>query len=494
MNAAWRLVLNSISSVRQAIAERAGLSHEGERDYYKILGYPVQLKFEDFLAMYSREDVAARVVDMPAQETWRNPPDIVSKDTGEVIEEWDDFVDRLDLWHWCERVDRLSGIGRFGVLLIGAPGALSRQMTIESLDDVKYLNAFHEGDVKIKEWETRTNNERFGMPLMYEITLHRDDDSYGGRWHEGRGRRVDGTEQGKTAAETKIQVHWSRVIHVVDDPLSGNAFGRPRLMRVYNRMIDMVKIAGGSAEMFWQNVAQIFHINLDPELEYTDSDLETLDEKFKEMLMGIRRVIQTEGVDNINTLAGATPDPRGIFFVIKSLISSGAEIPQRILFGSEQGELASTQDQAEWYGRIAARRTRTAEPFIIKPLIRRLNQVRGNDSQKFDLMWPELFELDPQAKANIARAFSMAATKMDPDFPERVISIAEIRELIGLSSEMPKLPDEIQEMWDSHVDKTLNPPEPPPMLGGDEEEGDEDGGEGPPPPPQPPVAEQQGGG
>ena len=454
-----RLWINTVTSIRQAIQRRAGLTHDGERDMYQILGYPTELNFEHYLAMYTRGDVAGRVVDMPAQETWRNNPVIVKEDDKTEMEEFTKFAKRVNLFHWMERADRLAGIGRFSVLFIGAPGALTRTIDIETLDDIKYLNAFHEGHVRITSWDESPGSPRFGQPLMYEITFVQDDDGYGGQTQHRSTRRVtiDGQDtEGEGKGRTiKKEVHWSRVIHVVDDPLTGVVFGRPRLERVYNRMLDLTKISGGSAEMFWQNVAQIYHLNLDPEYEYNDADLEALDEKFKEMLMGLRRVIQTEGIEKINTLSGATPDPTGIFAVLKSMISSAAEIPQRILFGSEQGELASTQDQGEWYGRIAARRSRTAEPFIIRPFVQRLIDNGIDSFDNFSVKWPELFEIGPEAKATIARGVSMMASKLDADFPERVISIPEARQLVGLSAEYPELPEEVQKAWEKSMENKL---------------------------------------
>lgn len=192
--------------------------------------------------------------------------------------------------------------------------------------------------------------------------------------------------------------------------------------------------------MFWQNVAQIFHVNLDPELEYKESDLKELDEKFKEMLQGIRRIIQTEGIENIKPLQGQTPDPRGIASVLKTLIASAAEIPQRILFGSEQGEMASTQDKSEWYGRIEARRQRHAQPEILVAFVMRLASwgVLTLPEGGVDYQWPSLFEETPTEQASRARILAMGASKMDPTRPDRVIGIREFRELGGLPRQIPQ--------------------------------------------------------
>ena len=429
-----RAFQNSIAQARQSIAARAGQMYDYKRDTWSILGYKRDLDFRDYLAMYERQDVAGRIVDMPAQETWRNPPKLVARtdvNSGSFFEDWEELVNRLSIWSWCEHIDRLSGIGTFGVLFIGVDDGkdLKTPVTREDLkpEEILYLSAYHEGRVEILEIDLDPQSVRCGLPIRYKIRLVDFQDPKGNK------------KLSKGTGLLEEEVHWTRVIHVAEEALSDRIYGRPRLQRVFNRMFDMLKVTGGSSEMFWQNVAQIFHVNLDPELEYKEEDLKDLDEKFVEMLQGIRRIIQTEGVEEIKTLQGKTPDPRGVFVVLKTLIASAAEIPQRILFGSEQGEMASTQDKSEWYGRITSRRERHAEPNILKQLVMRFASwgVLVLPEGGFVAQWPSLFEQTPMEKAGVARAMAMAAAKMDTARPDRIIGVAEIREAAGVPRRIP---------------------------------------------------------
>ena len=432
-----RWVQNTVSTARSAIASRGGRMYDGLRDMWKILGYKTDLKYEDYLAMYERQDVAGRIVDMPAQETWRNPPKLIAKKDDADSTFFDEFIElseRLDLWAWMEQADRLSGIGRFGVMFIGVGtgGDLKNEVKPESLkpEDIIYLAAYDEGRVEILSLDMDTSSPRFGLPNQYKIKLAEFTDPKGVR-------QANTPEKGSGLVEEIV--HWSRIIHIAENPLSDRVYGRPRLQRVFNRMWDMLKVGGGSAEMFWQNVAQIFHINLDPELEYATDDLQNLDAKMLEMLQGVRRIVQTEGIEEIKPLQGKTPDPRGVFSVLKTLIASAAEIPQRILFGSEQGEMASTQDKSEWYGRITSRRQRHAEPNILISFVMRLASwgvlTLPEGGVKAD--WPSLFEETPTEKASVGRAMAMAASKMSSDRPDTVIGTAEIREAVGLPRRIP---------------------------------------------------------
>ena len=51
-----------------------------------------------------------------------------------------------------------------------------------------------------------------------------------------------------TSAET---IHWQRILHLADNRIESNIYGEPRLTPVLNRVLDLHKILGVSAETFW---------------------------------------------------------------------------------------------------------------------------------------------------------------------------------------------------------------------------------------------------
>lgn len=435
------LVGNSVALARAAVAARAGKDYGGQRDTWKILGYDRHLTFKDYLAMYERQDIAGRIVDMPADDTWRSPPRIVSSSDPNTAlgDDFVQFANRVNLWPKVKSADILSGIGRYSVLVIGVSDGRDWADPVPvdvddgiSLDDIAYVSQYHEEHAEIVNVVTDKNDPNFGMPSAYKIRLL-DLESVK---FAGRVLKADGSPT-RTDSVEKV-VHASRVIHIAENAIYDRIFGRPRLKRVHNRLKDMVKAVGGSAEMFWQNVAQIIHVNLDPELEYSDSDLNDLNEKFQEMLLGLRRIIQTEGIEEIKTLQGETPDPRGVFIVLRTLISAAAEIPQRMLFGSESGEMASTQDQREWYGRVESRRQNFAGPNIIRPLVDRLASWGAVTLPEggYRVDWTPLYQPSAEERAQHGRALAMSASKLQSDNPLHVVGISEFREVVGLKPEM----------------------------------------------------------
>lgn len=178
-------------------------------------------------------------MDFPADETWRDEPELLegaksSSNTGAFVQEMRRFASRLRLYHYCRhRVDKLTGIGHFGVLLLGLAGNDDLSQPVKrlmSVDDVIYLRPYSEESVEIEQVVTDPRDARYRLPLIYKIT----------------------PSTINTIQLTPLRVHWSRVLHVTEGLLDNEVYGRPRLMRVYNDLDDILKIVGGSAEATWK--------------------------------------------------------------------------------------------------------------------------------------------------------------------------------------------------------------------------------------------------
>ena len=125
--------------------------------------------------------------------------------------------------------------------------------------------------------------------------------------------------------------------------------------------------------------------------------------------------MKTRGV-TVSDLGSEVVDPAGPFGVIIGLIAAATGIPQRILLGSERGELASSQDASNWAGAIASRQLNFAEPTILRPLIDRFIQwgaLPPPSARALQVVWDALFELNDQERAMIGVAWADAIQKLD---------------------------------------------------------------------------------
>src|SRR5262249_32982076 len=161
-----------------------------------------------------------------------------------------DLVARLSLWSNISKCDRLAGIGRYSILLVGYNdgGSLERPVNTRAITqkDVKilFLQPYSERCVDIIGYNQDPFDEDFNKPEMYRIDPMAE---YVIAFNSMNGVRGDD----KTKLQGSFQVHASRVIHLAENCLENNVFGSPRLERVYNTLDDLMKVCGGSAETYW---------------------------------------------------------------------------------------------------------------------------------------------------------------------------------------------------------------------------------------------------
>lgn len=404
-----RVALSSELTERLRFAQRAGLQYGTKRYVYKVAGYPAQgeVDFDDYWARYDRQDIASRVVDMPARTTWRNPPEILEKDAnGDPIEGETPFtravlelIDRVNLWSALERVDRLSGIGRYGVLLLGFRAGSDQELRLPArrmrgVEDLLFLTPRAEGGSTISKWDADPTSEHFGTPEVYKIQLSSGMSEF---------------------PQKAIEVHRSRVIHVAEDCLEDEVFGRPRLKNILNLLHDLEKITAASGEAYWQLADRILMASIDPDAKVSPNAREALGEALEEMMHDLRRQLVAQGLD-MKWLESTPPDPRGAAELCMMLIGAARGIPYRLLFGNTTGERASSEDQKTWLGSIAERIERHASPNILRPFLDRMIEVGvlPRPTHGYLDVWPTLWETPEIEVAERNAAIARAAKDLTP--------------------------------------------------------------------------------
>jgi hypothetical protein len=387
-------VLTSVLVARNNMARQFGQQFGGERDLYKALGYPTQLTYDDFIKNYTRHDISKAVIDRPVKATWQGQLELVESEEAERTpfeQGWYDLNKKFKLRSLFSRVDRLTGIGRYGILLLGLDDVKNtegfRVPVSKGERTLKYIKPFGENSAKIDTWETRPTNPRYGMPLTYNI-------------------QVANVSNGSSMTVT---VHHSRIIHITDDTLESEVYGTPRLEAVFNRMMDIEKLVGGDAEMFWKGARPGYQGVLDKEFTRTKETDEELDNQIEEYENDLKRILITEGVD-LKALAQQIADPSSHLDAQLTCVSAVTGIPKRILSGSERGELASTQDSGEWKTYVQSRREDHAEPHIIAPFVERLIEYGILPAPENDYMvdWLDLFSISEKERVEIGKGRSNA--------------------------------------------------------------------------------------
>ena len=371
---------------RTAIAAVLGQSFGGLRDLYEALGYNKAPLFRDFLAKYVRQDIAAAVVDAPVQACWGAPPEISESEDNETEFEkaWADLLKRRNVLNYFQRVDTLQSIGEYAVLLMGFDGEADLSKPVANANQLLYLMPYSQDAATISTYDGKTTSPRFGLPETYSINM----------------RSAGSTLGTPTAARP---VHWSRVIHVTEDNLDDDVRGQPKLLRIMNRLDDIDKVAGGSAEMFWRGAQPGHGFSVQKDANLSPDKKVAFQTEIANYMHGLQRDLLLEGID-ITNLAQQIADPTGHVSVLIDLLAGAVRIPKRILLGSERGELSSAQDERAWQSRIMQRQRQFCEPMVLRPFIDRLIEhgTLPKPADGYTCKWPDQFALSGKEKAKVA--------------------------------------------------------------------------------------------
>ena len=447
-------VLSTLIS-RAELGSRLGQqTYGGTRDVYEALGYKKFLSFDDYAIRYIRQDIAKAIIDRPAKATWAGPLRLQeSKEREDTPFElaWDKLYRQFKLKNIFVRADRLSGIGCFGVILLG-------------LDDVKtledyakpvrsgqrklvYVKPFGEGAARISSFDIDPTSARYGKPLYYMVQIS---DITAGSMTE---------EVVTTSTTVTIKTHYTRVVHIVDDILENEVIGLPRLQAVFNRLTDLEKIIGGDAEMFWRGARPGFQGVVDKDYQMTTESQAVLKDQIDEYENNLRRILVNEGVE-LKALAQQISDPSKHVDIQLQMVSAVTGIPKSILTGSERGELSSNQDSQEYRTYVQTRRDEYAEVCIIRPFVDYcivLGILPEPTTETYEIIWSDLFARSEAELVKIGMDRSAALKNyISTPMAEAVISPeAFLQYFLGLT---PDEVDVINEMAESNMlrDQTID--------------------------------------
>jgi hypothetical protein len=456
--------LDTVDNILSSRKEWLKSMMDPRRDINDECGYPANVTDGDarklFQELFDREPVPERVVKVLPMETWQVQPEVYEdenpkketpfekswKSLGRQLhgENYHQDEDGSSIYEYLKRADVLSGVGQYGIILMGFQDGRSLSepaFGIETQDTTQpwdgtfvfsqeklenslratrnharksgpgspvsndasrtnrllFLRVFPEFLVDITKWETNMTNPRFGQPVEYNVTFF--DPSSGG-----------GTSA--VPSTNTLAVHWTRVIHIADNLTSSEVFGVPRMRPVLNRLLDLRKLYAGSAEMYWKGAFPGLSLETHPALGgEADIDHVATRREMENYMNGLQRYLALVGM-SAKSLAPQVVDPTAQISVMIEAICIQLGIPKRVFMGSERGELASSQDDAAWNDRLKERQRNYVTPRIVVPFVNRLVMLGVLPTPKgFSVFWPDLTSQSTQEKAQAAFQFTQALTQ-----------------------------------------------------------------------------------
>lgn len=481
------ILRNAMSQAMQFRERFMQMFKDRRRDIEKECGYPTteELDAENYKNLYDRDPIARKVVNILPDATWQVCPEVFedeSKETDSPFEvSWKELPDKLRggsffqqeegrgsvIWEYLSRADRLSGIGHYGVILVGVdynkgleePLEYNNEGFDQKKHELLFLRVLTEDIAEIATYDSDPNSERFGLPEFYTVQLTEQ---------VTPGQTT--TTAGITTTTISKRVHWTRIVHIADNLESGEVIGCPRLRPVYNRLYDLHKLYGGSAEMFW--VAAFFglafetHPELGAEVEIDAEDMKRQMEGFRNSL---QRYLSMPGM-TVKSIAPQVSDPTPHIAVQIEAICIHLNIPKRIFMGSERGELSSGQDADSWRDEIQNRRFTYAMPKIVVAFIDHLIKigVLVKPAETYHINWKEEETLTLKEQAEVGLLKTQALVQylqgsgenlIDPqDFLTRLMGFTEDEAEAILEARMTTMmPEEEEPMMDEFGQPMVGP-------------------------------------
>lgn len=375
-------------------------------------GYPEneEITPDLYRRMYDREPVATRVVQVIPREAWQGQPTLFEDEDVEVETEFELRWKELDqqlrgkswfnqeegslVWNYLQRVNEESGIGSYGVLLLGVNDGKPLKEELEfgkTKRKLLFLRVFDESLARITKFETDESSPRFGQPVEYSVSFNDP-------------RDVPQASMGRTT--DTLNVHWTRVIHISD----GEVFAVPRMRPVWNRLLDLLKLYGGSAEMYWKGALPGYSIETHPQWQ-GPVDTEKARDTVEKWMNGLQRAMASSGM-TVKSLAPQVVDPTPQIDTQIEAICIQLNVPKRKFTGSERGELASSQDTGDWNDTLRSYQHSFVTPNVIVPFVDRLIQVGVlPQPESYSVGWPNLDELSAIDQAAVALQRTEALAK-----------------------------------------------------------------------------------
>ena len=499
-----RLIENVVMSRSQLINRLM----DPRRNIDDECGYPpdiTSIGIDQYRDLYDREPVANRVVQLLPRECWQVQPLVYEDEDSQKPTEFEDAWDALGrglrgeqcwyqdeagspVWEHLRRADVLSGIGHYGVLLLGFDDGKALDQPVDGVSqtaeanfgtlqgtDAQYagirlgpaefpsdkpstqkrkllfLRAYDESLVQITQYEADLRSPRFGMPVFYLLTIN------------------DPREQqsGIGLPVARVKVHWTRLIHLADNLNSSEVMGTPRMRPVLNRLLDLRKVYGASAEGFWKSCFTGLSLETHPELG-GDAIIDQLGMKsmMENYQNGLQRYLTLVGM-SAKSLAPSVVDPASQISTQIEAICIQLGCPVRVFKGSERGELASSQDDASWNDRLRERQNNYITPRVIVPFIDRLISAGVlPEPQGYSVEWPDLDSLGDADKAAIGLQRTQALVAYVTGGVENLITPEDyLTRVMGLDEEEAEAITDASRKANDDEKLTVQPPVPPPMPG-----------------------------
>lgn len=434
---------------------RRGIASEGSFDprraIYDECGFPEDtwINPERMRDLYNRDPIAARVVEIWPKECWQVTPEVYESEDPKTQTPFEQAWDNLGkslvsepgyheqekgsaIWEYLLRADIMCGIGRYAVMLLGVDdgepldtpllpsSALIQAGKRTGPLELKFLRVFPESLAKINTREDNKKSPRYGQPKEYALS------------------QDTVAESGATTSGQQVEnVHWTRVIHFVDNIQTSEIFGEYRLKPVLNDILSCQKPSWGSGEMYWKGAAPKISFETNPQLG-GDVNIDTDDfkDQVEQTINGLQQYWVLRGL-TAKPIAPQAVDPSPFIDAPIRRICIKLGVPVPVFMGYEVGENAGTMNSEEWNDRVQQSQNGHRSPRVIAPLVNRLINLGILPTPKgYKIYWPTITNKSEKENAQVGAIRTAAlANYTRSDIRKYIGPVQFLTEFLGMEEE-----------------------------------------------------------
>lgn len=367
--------------------------------------YPATVSFDQYYKMYARNNIAARVIETFPDYSWaavpfpsdsRGATSRFSKAAGALLTRQYKLQDGVSqsLLTSMKQLDVLGGIGGESLLIFGfADGRMLDTQVQQKRDmEISWVKILHNGQFEVEKRDEDEASPTFGDVLLYRTKPF--------------SATIDLNFSSQIAPGKSI--HASRCVHFKES--SGLSYGTSRIQKCYNQLLDITKLAGASAEVYWLGAFSGLSIETDPNASLSDDSYTRMKDETTKYFDGLARSLIFEGATS-KLLYPAIVSPKDHFDLQITMISIATGIPRRFLTGAEAAKLASQQDTLNWMERVTNRREMFIGPKVVAPVIQRCidaGVIPPPSENTFTVVWPRVQSIALNERADAARNMTAA--------------------------------------------------------------------------------------
>ena len=181
---------------------------------------------------------------------------------------------------------------------------------------------------------------------------------------------------------------------------------------MFNALLDIRKILGGSAEMFWKGGFPGYSFESHPDaVNNSTFDLKSVKSQIKAYEAGLQRYFAMLGM-TVKNLTVQIADPTNHLEAQVLAITVAMDVPKRQFLGSEIGQLATDEDKKTWNFRLRSYIKNYTDPFVLRPFVSRVMKMGALPFvEDFKTHWPDLNAPSGKEVAEVAGLITDALYK-----------------------------------------------------------------------------------